>query len=67
MIEEPSSVPGLTVGRFFNSLTSTLFGDSRFVALEHRLFNTISLLNAVANIGGAFTVLGMQNYAFLFS
>jgi len=66
MIEEPSSVPGMTVGRFFNSLTATLFGDSRFVALEHRLFNTISLLNSVANIGGAFTVLGMQNYAFLF-
>lgn len=50
----------------FNSLTSTLVGDSRVFALEHRLFNTISLLNAIANIGGAFTVMSMKNYEFLF-
>ena len=66
MMDEPSSSRSPTLGRFFNSLTSTLFGDSRFVVLEHRLFNTITLLNAVANIGGAFAVLGMNNVAFLF-
>ena len=64
-MDEASSLRSPTLGRFFNSLTSTLFGDSRFVVLEHRLFNTITLLNAVANIGGAFAVLGMMNYAFL--
>src|SRR3984893_8727196 len=52
--------------QLFNSITATLFGDSRLFALEHRLFNTISLLNAVANIGGAFAVMSLKNYAFLF-
>src|SRR6266536_106390 len=66
MIDKPSSLTGSPVLQFFDSLTSTLFGDSRFVVLEQRLFNTISLLNAVANIGGAFTVLSLKNYAFLF-
>jgi adenylate cyclase len=31
----------------------TLFGEPRTSTLEHRLFNTISLLNGVANLGGA--------------
>jgi adenylate cyclase len=53
--------------QLFNSITATLFGDPRRFALEHRLFNTISLLNAVANIGGAFAVLSQRNYAFLFA
>lgn len=52
--------------QLFNSITATLFGDPRRFALEHRLFNTISLLNAVANLGGAFVVLSQRNYAFLF-
>lgn len=56
-----------TVLQLFNSITATLFGDPRRFALEHRLFNTISLLNAVTNIGGAFAVLSQRNYAFLFS
>ncbi len=30
-----------------------LFGDPRTSTLEHRLFNTISLLNGIANLGGA--------------
>jgi adenylate cyclase len=34
-------------------LWSILFGDSRRCSLEHRLFNHVSLLNAVANLGGA--------------
>ncbi len=51
--------------QLFSSITSTLFGDPRRFALEHRLFNTITLLSAVANIGGAFAVLSQQNYLFL--
>ncbi|HSE25866.1 MAG TPA: adenylate/guanylate cyclase domain-containing protein [Pyrinomonadaceae bacterium] len=53
--------------QLFNSITARLFGDQRRFALEHRLFNTISLLNAVANVGGAFAVLSQRNYAFLFA
>lgn len=49
-----------------NSITTALFGDARRFSLEHRLFNTISLLNATANIGGAFAVLRMENGVFLF-
>jgi adenylate cyclase len=47
------------------SIAALLFGDSRHFALEHRLFNTISLLSAVANIGGAFVIMTQQNYVFL--
>lgn len=49
-----------------NSISAALFGDPRLFSLEHRLFNTISLLNAAANIGGAFAMLSMENGAFLF-
>jgi adenylate cyclase len=49
-----------------NSISAALFGDPRLFSLEHRLFNTISLLNAAANIGGAFAVLRMENGYFLF-
>ena len=52
--------------QFLNSINFTLFGDPKRFALEHRLFNTISLLNAVANIGGALAVLSLKNAAFLF-
>jgi adenylate cyclase len=51
--------------QLLTSLSSKLFGDPRFFVLEHRLFNTITLLSAVANIGGAFTVMSQQNYQFL--
>ncbi len=40
-------------------------GNARHYSLEHRLFNTISLLNAVANTGGAFGELGMAGMNFL--
>jgi adenylate cyclase len=53
--------------RLFKSITAALFGESRRFALEHRLFNTITLLNATANIGGAFAVMSMKNYVFLFA
>jgi hypothetical protein len=39
-----------------------LFGDPRKFALEHRLFNTITLISAIANIGGAVVVLTHANY-----
>lgn len=51
--------------QLFNSLTSSLFGDPRRFALEHRLFNTITLLSAVANIGGSFLVTSQRDYMFL--
>src|SRR5258706_11124247 len=53
--------------QFFSATTATLFGDPRRFALEHRLFNTISLLNAVANVGGAFAVMNMKSHLFLFA
>jgi len=53
--------------QLFNSITASLFGDPRRFALEHRLFNTISLLNATANIGGAFAIMNLKNYFFLFA
>src|SRR5437868_11599221 len=46
-------------------LFSALAGDPRHYSLEHRLFNTISLLNGVTNIGGAFIIPHHQNYTFL--
>jgi adenylate cyclase len=44
---------------------STLIGDHRHYTIERRLFNTISLLNAVTNIGGALTVLMSQRHELL--
>src|SRR5205085_5525919 len=41
----------------FNGLRAALFGDDRRCPLEHRLFNTLSLLNGVANLGGALGLL----------
>ncbi|MFY9608807.1 MAG: adenylate/guanylate cyclase domain-containing protein [Blastocatellia bacterium] len=45
---------------------STLIGDHRHYSIERRLFNTISLLNAAANIGGAVAALMYQADRFLF-
>jgi adenylate cyclase len=50
---------------FFNKTLSTLFGDPRRFTLENRLFNTISLLNAVANAGGALVALGSRANSYL--
>jgi adenylate cyclase len=55
----------VTVLQRFNSITAALFGDPRHFALEHRLFNTITLLSAVSNIGGAFAVMSQRSYLFL--
>jgi adenylate cyclase len=54
------------VQTFLNHLLSILFGDHRRFSLEHRLFNTISLLNAIANTGGALNLLAFGNHRFLF-
>src|SRR5689334_16912869 len=40
-------------------------GDPRHYSLEHRLFNTISLLNGITNCGGALLILDQRNYVFL--
>ena len=45
---------------------SILIGDHRHYSIERRLFNTISLLNAVANIGGSFAALISQTPVVLF-
>jgi adenylate cyclase len=44
---------------------SALFGDDRHFSLEHRLFNTLSLLNAAANVFGALAVWKLANSGFL--
>lgn len=42
-----------------NRMLARLFGDARLFSLEHRLFNTICLLNAAANLGGAIRFLSI--------
>ena len=49
-----------------SGLLSALFGDERRFSLEHRLFNSVSLLNAAANLGGALAALKLSDYEFLF-
>lgn len=49
----------------FNTITSRLFGDPRTFLLEHRLFNTVTLLSAVANIGGTVGVMSQRDYLVL--
>ena len=51
---------------WLDRVLSTLIGDARHYPIERRLFNTISLLNAVTNIGGAFAALIYQSDRFLF-
>lgn len=51
---------------WLESALSTLIGDHRRYSIERRLFNTISLLNAAANIVGAFAALIYQTNQFLF-
>jgi adenylate cyclase len=53
------------VREFRNRLLAALCGDPRQDALEHRLFNTVSLLNGVANLGGALGVLLFDRSPFL--
>jgi adenylate cyclase len=51
--------------QLLDRLFSAVAGDPRELSLEHRLFNTISLLNGVTNIIGAFLVVDRRNYWFL--
>lgn len=44
------------------ALAASVVGDDRRHALEHRLFNTLSLLNALTNLGGALAMLNLANY-----
>ncbi|MEN3333597.1 MAG: adenylate cyclase [Blastocatellia bacterium] len=55
----------LRTPRLLDRIFSGLAGDPRHYPLEHRLFNTISLLNGVTNIGGALLIVDPHNYAFL--
>jgi adenylate cyclase len=55
------------VEHFLDRVFSAVAGDHRRFALEHRLFNTISLLNAATNIGGALAIVDHHNYIFLLS
>ena len=43
-----------------------LIGDPKFNSLEHRLFNTFSLMNGLLNVIGAFSNLFISNSLFLF-
>src|SRR5262245_10142452 len=51
---------------WLDRVLATLIGDYRHYSIERRLFNTISLLNTLANIGGAFAALAYQSGPFLF-
>src|SRR5215213_1650801 len=53
------------VAELFGRTRSALFGDDRHFSLEHRLFNTISLLNAVTNLFGALGMLKLAGGKFL--
>lgn len=49
----------------FGRALAALFGDDRHFSLEHRLFNTIALLNAVTNLVGALGMLKLAGGRFL--
>ncbi len=53
------------LAQLLTRLCAALFGDDRHYSLEHRLFNTISLLNGVTNLGGALSMLLFARYKFL--
>jgi adenylate cyclase len=53
-------MPGL-----LQTALSSLFGDDRRYTLEHRLFNTVSLLNGAANVGGALGMAFLPHGRFL--
>ncbi|MBI3395422.1 MAG: adenylate/guanylate cyclase domain-containing protein [Spirochaetia bacterium] len=47
-------------------LLSIVVGDLKHDSLEHRLFNTMTLFNGITNIAGAFSLLYLQDYGFVF-
>lgn len=52
--------------QFLIKWTYILIGNPRRHTLEERLFSTVSFLNGVTNIGGAFSMLGLTNALYLF-
>ncbi|MCE9501941.1 MAG: hypothetical protein K8R21_15785, partial [Leptospira sp.] len=50
----------------FGLLTKAI-GNPRTNSLEHRLFNTFSLVNAVLNIAGSFSTFYLENFLVLFA
>ncbi|MBK8396603.1 MAG: adenylate/guanylate cyclase domain-containing protein [Leptospiraceae bacterium] len=48
------------------SLVELLIGDFKKNSLEHRLFNSISLVNGILNIIGSFGTFYLPNFMFLF-
>src|SRR5262245_30436737 len=54
----------MSVPERLNRLLAQLFGDPRTFLLEHRLFNTISLLNCISNIGCSLQYLGISKFLF---
>jgi adenylate cyclase len=61
-----ASAPSVSMREIFNKTISKLFGDYRRHTLEHRLFNTVTLLSGVANVGGSFMPLVFGGNKFLF-
>src|ERR1044072_9045408 len=53
------------VQQLLDNAFSAISGDHRHYSLEHRLFNTIALLNAVTNVVGAFAIISNNDPAFL--
>ncbi|MFL6213935.1 MAG: adenylate/guanylate cyclase domain-containing protein [Blastocatellia bacterium] len=51
--------------KLVDRLVAAVAGNPRACLLEHRLFNTISLLNGVSNLVGALFIVDRRNYAFL--
>lgn len=64
-MEVKSNRSTLRVQQLLDNAFSAISGDHRRYSLEHRLFNTIALLNAVTNVGGAFAIIGNNDPAFL--
>jgi adenylate cyclase len=60
-----SDAPRSSMPQRLTRLFAALAGDDRHYTLEHRLFNTISLLNGATNIGGALSLLRFAHYKFL--
>src|SRR4051794_1279079 len=51
--------------KLVDRLVAAVAGNPRAYLLEHRLFNTISLLNGVSNLVGALFIIDSRNYVFL--
>ncbi len=63
LLTYPRTLFALFMDRF-RKIVDLLIGNARFFSLEHRLFNSITLLNAVSNILGSFNI--FSNYSNIF-